>query len=286
MIENKKILCVITARKGSRGMPGKNYKKLLGKPLFMWSVFAAMESKYIDQVAISSNCEECHKAYDKWYREESPFVLDGYSDTIDSSNMRLHWVQRPDEMSGALSKNEDALIHAYKEELYFQFDADIIINLQPTSPVRLDNLIDRTIEAYHEGEHDSLLTANKKTPYIWQKMKDKWEYIDRYFSIDHMKKSYQSKERWQMVKGFDDCCNRKMRQDLKEQEFLFHDNGNVYITDAKVLLRTECRIGDKPCVFEVDDFNSLQIDTEFDFRLIETMLKMKGIDSPIGDTNG
>ncbi len=260
MIEDKKILCVVTARAGSKGIPGKNYRDLLGKPLFMWSVLAAMESKYVDQVIISSNCDECHKAYDKWYREESLFVLDGYSDTFDSSNMRLHWLQRPDEISGALSKNEDALIHAYKEELEFQFDADIIINLQPTSPVRLDNLLDRAIEAYHDGGYDSLLTATKDTPFIWQKIHGEWRYpVDK-----------------------NDCCERKMRQEFEEDEFIYHDNGNIYLVDSGVLLDTECRIGHNPCIYETMGLENKQIDDDIDFEFIETMLKMKDIDSPIG----
>ncbi len=256
MIDGKRILCIVTARAGSKGIPGKNYRDLLGKPLFMWSVLAAMESKYVDQIAISSNCEECHKAYDKWYREDSQFVLNGYYDMIDSSNMRLMWVQRPDELAGALSKNEDALIHAlnfYKDDFNAVFD--IVINLQPTSPARLDNLLDRTIEAYVSGDYDSLLTASKDTPFIWQKINGEWRYpVDK-----------------------NDCCERKMRQEFDEDEFIYHDDGCIYITDVNTMLRTECRIGDKPYVFETTGLDSIQIDEEHDFMLIEQMAKVKGL---------
>ena len=55
MIKGKKVLSVITARADSKGLPGKNYRELLGKPLFMWSVEASLKSQYVDEVAISSN---------------------------------------------------------------------------------------------------------------------------------------------------------------------------------------------------------------------------------------
>ncbi len=280
MIGNKKILCVITARAGSRGISGKNYRDLLGKPLFMWSVLASLQSKYIDCTSVSSNCKQVYEILDK-------FVTPKISKRA-SLPVRDRWqagpvpffIQRPDEISGDLSKNEDALIHAlnfYKNRGESEYD--IVCNLQPTSPVRLDFLLDKSIEAYYNGGHDSLLTANKKTPFFWQIIENEWKYIDRYFSLGNIKKSYQTNKQWQMVKSFDDCCSRKMRQELEEQEFLYHDCGNIYITDKEILVGTECRIGDKPCVFEVDNFNSLQIDTEFDFELIEKMAEVRGLKS-------
>jgi CMP-N-acetylneuraminic acid synthetase len=256
VIRDKEVLAVITARAGSKGIPGKNYRDLLGKPLFLWSVEAALNSMLIDRIVISSNCEECFKAYDKWYRDDSPFVLtSGAYDTVDSSNMRLMWLQRPDKLSGDLSKNEDALIHAHKSELRFQVEADIVMNLQPTSPCRPNNLIDRCLEEYVSGDYNSLLTGTKDTPFLWQKKDGEWIYpVDK-----------------------NDCCNRKMRQEFGEDEFTYHDNGNIYIVDKKVLLETECRIGDKPCVFETEGLENIQIDEEFDFELIEQIAKVKGL---------
>ena len=67
MIGNKKVLAVILARKGSKGIPGKNFRDLLGKPLFLWSVEAALQSKYIDDVFLSSNCKQCEKIFHKDY---------------------------------------------------------------------------------------------------------------------------------------------------------------------------------------------------------------------------
>jgi len=246
MIGNKKILAVITARAGSKGIPGKNYRYLLGKPLFMWSMLAAEQSKYIDGVILSSNCNKCKN------------ICDEYLNIRDKENEKLFgWVDRPDEISGDLSKNEDALIHVldyFKSKKY-----NIVVNLQPTSPCRIDSLVDRCIEEYYRGGHDSLLTATKDTPFLWQKRNGKWEYtVDR-----------------------NDCCDRKMRQKFLPEEFLYHDDGSAYITESRILLDRECRIGYNPCVFENKGINGIQIDEEFDFELIENMAKVKKLESLI-----
>jgi len=281
MINNKKILSVITARGDSKGIKNKNVRELMGKPLFMWSVLASLNSKYIDMTAVSSNCSKVHKILNKFTepminrRVDEHMRKEAYSDTIP------FYVQRPEEISGDLSINEEALIHAvnfYKDRDKKEFD--IILNLQPTSPVRLNSLIDKSIEAYINGEHDSLLTASEVTPFLWQKIKGKWDYIDRNFSFAYVKKPYQSSEQYQLIKSFDDCCERKMRQEIEsENKLLYHDNGNIYLTDTKVLMNNKCRIGKNPIVFPIDKLNSLQIDTEFDFKLIENMIKSYNLEN-------
>ena len=252
MIGNKKVLAVVTARAGSKGIPGKNVRELLGKPLFMWSVFASLNSKYVDMTVVSTNCSEVSK--------DTQELIDEFEYLDMAICDRMQLIQRPDEISGDLSKNEEALIHALNS---VEGEYDIVVNLQPTSPCRLNNLLDKCLEEYYNGNYDSLLTANKDTPFIWQKIEGKWVY-----TVDK-----------------NDCCNRKMRQEFKEDdknsEFIWHDCGSVFIIDSKVLLETECRIGKNPCVFEVGHMNSLQIDEEFDFELIEKMAEVKGLRSLI-----
>ena len=244
MIDNKKILVVVTARAGSKRIIGKNFRNLLGKPLFMWSMIAAEQSKYVDGVILSTNCKECQK------------ICNEYLETRKRKNENLFgWIARPDDLAGDLSKNEDALIHALD---YFKAEKfNVVVNLQPTSPCRLGGLIDRCIETYDEGEYDSLLTASKDTPFIWQRIEGEWKY-----SVDK-----------------NDCCDRKMKQEFQESEMLYHDDGNIYITDKNILLDKKCRIGYNPYIFEIDGINKLQIDEEFDFQLIENMAKTLELES-------
>ena len=253
MIENKRILSVITARAGSKGIPGKKYKRLVGQPLFMWSVLASLQSKYVDKTVISSNCPEIERIYLRMVREHDMFP------DIDFSG--LGFIKRPEEISGDLSKNEDALIHALEISCMIdEVGYDVVINLQPTSPCRFNNLLDRCIEAYQSGGYDSLLTATKDTPFLWQRIGGEWKYtVDR-----------------------NDHCDRKMRQEFEEDEFVYHDNGNIYLMESDILLDTKCRIGYNPCIFETVGLENKQIDEETDFEVIETMLKVRGV-SPVGD---
>jgi len=249
MINGKKILSVITARAGSKGIPLKNVRELLGKPLVKWSMEASLASKYIDLTVVSSNCEKVSEVYLKYLLELNKDVR---------TDDEFWYVSRPEKYATDTSKNEEAVIYSMEQVKFFHaLEFSAVINLQPTSPCRLDGLIDKCLEEYYNGDYDSLLTATRTTPFLWRKINGKWEY-----TVDK-----------------NDCCNRKMRQEFeeseteKDSEFVFHDCGSIYITDTKIMIDTEYRIGQKPCIFTVEGINSLQIDTEFDFLLIENMAK-------------
>ena len=66
MYNNKKILAIIPARGGSKGIPKKNIRNVAGKPLLAWSVLAAQNSKYIDRVILSSDSEEIIEVGRRW----------------------------------------------------------------------------------------------------------------------------------------------------------------------------------------------------------------------------
>jgi CMP-N,N'-diacetyllegionaminic acid synthase len=247
VIDGKKILAVVTARAASKGLPGKNYKPLLGKPLIIWSLKAAFRCKYIDSIFVSTNCPEVKRTVSDWIgaaRDEE--WMHG------PHGPRVIIVNRPDTLATPTSKNEEALLHAvqYYEEKYLA-TPDYVVNLQPTSPVRNDHLLDRCIESMYDNDCDSLLTVNKHTPFYW-KIEDG------------------------SPKALYDFQNRPMRQQLKDEDYHFHDNGNVYVMTTDVLASTLCRIGSNPYLYETSPFQSLQIDTEFDFQLIEKMAELHG----------
>ena len=58
MYKGKRILAIIPARGGSKGLPGKNIKELCGKPLIAWSIEHAQNSKYVDEIFISTDSQE------------------------------------------------------------------------------------------------------------------------------------------------------------------------------------------------------------------------------------
>lgn len=67
------MIAIIPARGGSKGLPGKNIKPLLNKPLIAYTIEAAKNSKYISRIIVSTDCEEISKTAIK-YGAECPYL--------------------------------------------------------------------------------------------------------------------------------------------------------------------------------------------------------------------
>lgn len=125
--KNKKIVCVIPARGGSKGVPGKNIKLLNGKPLIAYAIEAARKSKYVDRVIVSTDYEEIAKVAKK-YKAEVPFL-------------------RPAELATDTAPTLPVLQHVIKYlEEKESFFPDIHVLIQPTSPFVLSADVDAAIE--------------------------------------------------------------------------------------------------------------------------------------------
>lgn len=124
-INGKSVLAVIPARGGSKRVPMKNLKPYRGKPLLLWTIWAAQESVYIDQLAVSTDNEEI-------YSIASQFVLT---------------LQRPLELATDTASSEDVLRDVMKS-----YRLDWIVLLQPTSPLRTGEDIDLCIERAQMGD--------------------------------------------------------------------------------------------------------------------------------------
>lgn len=132
------IIAIIPARARSKRMPGKNIVEFNGKPLIQHTIEAAKKSKYINKIIISTNDPKVRAI---------------------AKDAEIIW--RPEELSGDTSKVEDALIHATKELEQQGYKADIIVLLQPTSPLKTTEDIDNTIEAITKKGADSAQTFAK-----------------------------------------------------------------------------------------------------------------------------
>lgn len=129
------IAAVVLARKGSRRLPGKNKKILGGRSLVGWAISEAQKSKYIDEVVVSS---------------------DDY-DVIDIAIDRgANIILRPPHLATDLASSYDALKHATKHTTY----GDIIVLLQPTSPLRRAEDIDLCIQTLLTMNLDSAATSS------------------------------------------------------------------------------------------------------------------------------
>lgn len=140
----KKVLAVIPARKGSKRIKNKNLLLLNGKPLIYYTIKAAKESKYIDDWLVSSDSDEIIKIA-KFFKAPVYF-------------------KRPKSLSGDQVRNAEVMIHAleYMEEKK-KIKYDYIFLLQPTSPFRKKNDIDKAIKLLVDSNLESI--ASVRGPY-------------------------------------------------------------------------------------------------------------------------
>jgi CMP-N,N'-diacetyllegionaminic acid synthase len=136
MINNKKVLAIIPARGGSKGIPRKNIVPLRGKPLIAWTIEAARNSAFIDRVILSSEDAEICEVASQWGCDV-PFV-------------------RPAELSADSTPGIDPVLHALTtlKESY-----DYVVLLQPTSPLRNSADIDTALEIACNGGHPACVSV-------------------------------------------------------------------------------------------------------------------------------
>lgn len=134
-------LAVIPARGGSKGLPGKNIRPLLDKPLIAWSIEAAQSATMVDRILVSTDSEEIADVARRFGAEVQ---------------------MRPSELA-----TDEATTIAVLTYVAAQLpEATMLIVLQPTSPLRDKGLIDTCIAAYEQGGYSNLATG------YWCKFKE------------------------------------------------------------------------------------------------------------------
>lgn len=134
-----KILALIPARGGSKGIPKKNIKMFAGKPLIAHSIEAAKGSKFVDRVVVTTDTQEIADIA-KSFGADVP-------------------VLRPEEISGDKSLVMDAVIHMldYLRD-HEKYEPTHVLLLQTTSPLRKASDIDEAVELFRKREADSLVS--------------------------------------------------------------------------------------------------------------------------------
>ncbi|GAA0104659.1 acylneuraminate cytidylyltransferase family protein [Paraclostridium sordellii] len=138
---DKKILAIVPARSGSKGIKDKNIINLNGKPLIAYSIEAGLKSKYINKVVVTTDGEEIAKVA-KEYGAEVPFL-------------------RPKHLATDTSKTIDAVTHCIEKLKNQGQEYDYVVLLQPTQPLRQAWHIDEAIELIIEKDEDALVSVSK-----------------------------------------------------------------------------------------------------------------------------
>lgn len=145
------MIAIIPARGGSKGLPGKNIKLLNGLPLISYSIKAALKSKHIERVIVSTDSKEIAEIA-IYYGAEVPFLRPEYLATDESLSIDnfIYSIERLEELSNHKIEN--------------------FIVLQPTSPLRNTQHIDEAIDLFISKNADSVISYTKEAhPITWHK---------------------------------------------------------------------------------------------------------------------
>jgi N-acylneuraminate cytidylyltransferase len=157
-------------------------------------------------------------------------------------------VLRPAHLATDTSQTELTMAHA----LDVITDGDSyshIVLLQPTAPIRRVGLVDQAIEKMMNDGSDSLVGVVESSPFIW--------------------KGFRSNARPEY-----DVAQRPMRQSFAASDLSYRETGNIYITTVDAFRNSGCRVSSKTSLFVLNTAEGLDIDTEFDIELADTLLRI------------
>lgn len=227
------ITCLISARGGSKGVPGKNIKKLLGKPLIGWSIEQAKNCPEIDKVVVSTDSEEI-AGIARSFGAEVPFIRPAElaNDTVGKWQVWQHGLEMCDSI--------------YKEPI------DVFVDLDCTSPLREISDISNAIRQFHRENVDAVFSIceARKNPYF--NMLEK------------------PNGRLMLSKSFPKPVLR--RQDAPK---VFEHVASIYVLDPKYLRKGIGLLSGNVQGYNIGPQKSLDIDSDFDFELIEFLMKKR-----------
>ena len=209
------IVSIILARGGSKGIPDKNIIDLNGRPLIYYSINAAQNAE-ISEVWVSTDSKKI------------AMVAKQYGAKI---------LDRPKTLATDISSSEDALNHFSQN-----IDFDIMVFIQPTSPLLYSADIVKGLDLIKQGNYDSIFSVYKE------------HWIPR----------------WDLnIKPINwSTTNRPRRQDVDEK---YVENGAFYITTKEQFLNSGIRYGGRIGVVEMPMQRSFQVDTYKDLDIIKKL---------------
>jgi len=224
-----KIIAIVPARSGSKGVIDKNIKKLAGKPLIAYSIVAAKKTKYIDRIIVSTDSLK-YASLAKRYGAEVPFL-------------------RPTEIAGDTSTDYEFMKHVidwlHKNEDYCP---DFVLNLRPVTPFRDSNLIDDAIKALIDSpEATSLRSAHEMSETAYKMCEIDGGYIKSIcngsFDHDNANKPRQAFPTTFTPNGYVDIMRTSY---INENKLLYGNRVMAFITPVSYEVDT------------LDDFNLLE----------------------------
>lgn len=230
-----RVLGVIPARGGSKGVPRKNIAPILDKPLIAYTVEAGLSSKKITKLIVSTDDEEIAEVA-RQFGAETPFM-------------------RPPELATDTALSLPVVLHALQEVEQSEGQPyDIIVLLQPTTPLRTAEDIDAGIKLLLDSKADSVVSVvdvGAAHPFRMKRVLDDGRLINY---IDQ---------------GFEDM---RPRQQLPA---VYIRSGALYIVRRDVLVTQKSMVGKDCRAYIMLENRAVNIDTEYDFWLSSHLLSKK-----------
>lgn len=233
MYKDKRILAIIPARGGSKGLPGKNIRELCGKPLIAWSIEHAQKSKYIDDIFISTDSQEIADVAEK-YGAPCPEL-------------------RPAEYAVDTAPSSAFIIYTLEKMAKEKVPYDYFILLEPTSPLRDETDVDKSIGMLIDNpEVESCVGVCKA------------EDVHPAFMLTLNESG--------LIQPYEPKFRLLRRQDLTP---VYYFEGSVYVSSVKAYLDKKTFYHDKTLPYIVPKWKSFEVDDVIDFTIIEAMMKLK-----------
>lgn len=222
-----KTLCIIPARGGSKGILRKNLRAIAGKPLVAWSIEVALAAKTVDRVIVSTDDNEIAQVARQWGAEV---------------------VSRPKEIAGDSATSESALSHVLDHLAHHEsYEPDLVVFLQPTSPYRLTEDVDRAVNHLVQGGFDSVFSA----------------------CPEHFTGRWSQSEDGSVSPLNFSPAQRPRRQ---ERPIEYLENGSIYVFRPIILRTLGVRMGGKMGICAMPAERSHQIDSIEDLPFFEKLL--------------
>ena len=226
-----KILCVIPARAGSKGIPGKNTRMLAGKPMIVHTIQAAQNARLVNRVIVST---------------DGPII----ADISGKAGSEVIW--RPSEISGDRASSEAALLHVLAcLDQNENYQPDLLVFLQCTSPLTNAEDIDGTVQALLDADADTAFSAVPFHYFLWRK-----DASGDACGINH------------------DKSLRLLRQE-REPQYL--ENGAVYVMRAKPFCEIKQRFFGKTVMHVVPAERCWEVDEPVDLDVAEVLMRKADI---------
>ena len=217
----KKILGLIPARGGSKGFPDKNIANLNGKPLIGYTIEASLNSQYITHTVVSS---------------DSSRILDVAAQSGATTLIR------PAEYASDTASSDSVVSHAL-DALSTLFD--VVVLLQPTSPLRTSVMIDQAIHQFLNSDATALISVCEVDNKLYKAFS-----MDEYGYLTGV-----SNNEFPFMR----------RQDLPPA---YMSNGAIYIVDVKEFLDNPGFYTSKTLSYIMDSNSSLDVDSEEDLNAV------------------